>query len=63
MVIKNERKWGLVMILFFVSLFIVGGAGGYYYYIRHKEPTQGIFVYDQGIRGEEFIRGYLYQPS
>lgn len=63
MTFKGERTRGRVMVLLFITLLIVAGSGGYFYYIKHKEPTQGIFVYNQEIRREEIISGYLYQPS
>lgn len=60
MVSKDAGIRGRVVMLFFILLLIIVGFGGYFYYIRHKEPTQGIFVYDFDIRREEFVSGHLY---
>lgn len=63
MVSKGEKTRGRMMVILFMTLLIVIGSGGYVYYIRHKEPTQGIFVYNQQLRGGGFVSGHLYQSS
>ena len=60
---KGARIRGRVVVLFLVTVIIMTGLGSYVYYIRHKEPTQGIFVYDQEMRREEIVSGHLYQSS
>ncbi|HHX59831.1 MAG TPA: hypothetical protein GX707_03690 [Epulopiscium sp.] len=63
MVTKGERIRGRIIILFFIMLVIITGWGGCFYYMKHKQPTQGIFVYDQEMKREECVSGYLYQSS
>ncbi len=63
MIAKQERRWGRAIILLFITLLIVGGTGSYLYYTRHKEPTQGIFVYNLEMIKEDVVSGHLYQSS
>lgn len=68
MIAKRRNIGGIIITLLFISLLVTAGFGGYFYYMRHREPTQGIFVYDQemrsrGIRREALASGYLYQPT
>lgn len=43
-----------ITILFFVMAFLIAGFGVYFYISRHKEPTHGVFVYnnDNDMKGE-----------
>lgn len=59
MVTKGEVRWGRTIVVLFLILFVVIGIWVYLYYSKHKEPTQGILVYQQEIR-KELVSGYLY---
>lgn len=63
MIAKRERVWGRVVVLFFIGLVIMIGSGSYVYYVRHKEPTQGIFVDHNGVEKAGGVNGHLYQYS
>ena len=63
MIAKRETRWVRIIILSLIALVAIGGTGSYLYYIKHKEPTQGIFVYEQDMRKEGIVSGHLYQSS
>ena len=58
---SQRRRVRLIVLLLSVSLIIIG-SGSYFYFIKHKEPTNGIFVYHH-IKGEGAVSGNLYQPT
>ena len=59
--VKSRLK---VAILFFIVAFLIAGVGVYVYIFKHKEPTHGVFVYnnDKEIK-EALVCGHLYKPS
>lgn len=61
MIEKRETRRGRIIILSLIALIAIAGTGSYLYYIKYKEPTQGIFVYEQDMRKEEIVSGHLYQ--
>lgn len=57
---KKKRKIRIGIVVLSITLIGIG-SGGYLYYARHKEPTNGIFVFNQ-VREEASLIGDLYQP-
>lgn len=56
---RFKSKFSAVVVLLF-SLVIIGG-GVYYYYSKYKEPTHGVFVYEDGyIKDGALDCGYIY---
>ena len=62
MIINSQRRKARLIILLFSVALIIIGSGSYLYFTRHKDPTNGIFVFDDIEKGE-IISGDLYQPS
>lgn len=63
MIVSSKKRKGWLTTLLFILVLILIGAGTYYYFIKNKEPTHGIFVFINQIRGEEVTHGYLHQSS
>ena len=63
MIYQVKSRVKIAVFLFFIA-FVLAGFGVWFYIFRCKEPTHGVFVYnnDHVIR-EELVCGYLYKPS
>ncbi len=61
---KGEKVKMKFVSVILVMLVIILGLGTYVYVFKDKEPTHGVFVYDDGQdKGEGVLSGYLYSPS
>lgn len=59
---RNKKRYlGKSIILLLVLITI--GLATYYFFIINREPTQGVFVYNNRFGKEEVVDGYLHQPT